>query len=283
MELNAPAPRRAGRRRRGGGVLACSSSTGRCTWLAGTGATSASRRLSAWQAFASSTSCSPRRAGRDRPRGRPGDTAQPALPVAASVITRRRRPRHAARALYRLIDQPGPDGIVDVELRRWLGLAPRAGDRLRRLALDARRAVRRRAGTACPACSTDGAAAGAPRSRASAATPPTGHRGRGVAGLASTPMLDRDQVLHVARLARLELTDEEVETMAGELSTSSTTSRRSASSTSRTCADLARRRGREVLRADEPRPSLPASGPASRARRRGRRVPRPQPGRRRDA
>src|SRR5512142_1005339 len=31
-------------------------------------------------------------------------------------------------------------------------------------------------------------------------------------------MLDRDQVLHVARLARLELTDEEVERMALELS-----------------------------------------------------------------
>jgi aspartyl-tRNA(Asn)/glutamyl-tRNA(Gln) amidotransferase subunit C len=31
-------------------------------------------------------------------------------------------------------------------------------------------------------------------------------------------MLDRDQVLHVASLARLELTDEEVERMASELS-----------------------------------------------------------------
>ena len=31
-------------------------------------------------------------------------------------------------------------------------------------------------------------------------------------------MLDRDQVLHVARLARLELSDEEVERMARELS-----------------------------------------------------------------
>ena len=31
-------------------------------------------------------------------------------------------------------------------------------------------------------------------------------------------MLDRDQVLHVARLARLELDDDEVERMAGELS-----------------------------------------------------------------
>jgi aspartyl-tRNA(Asn)/glutamyl-tRNA(Gln) amidotransferase subunit C len=31
-------------------------------------------------------------------------------------------------------------------------------------------------------------------------------------------MIDRDQVLHVAKLARLKLTDEEVERMAGELS-----------------------------------------------------------------
>src|SRR3954469_20442393 len=32
-------------------------------------------------------------------------------------------------------------------------------------------------------------------------------------------MIDRDQVLHVAKLARLKLTDEEVERMSGELST----------------------------------------------------------------
>jgi aspartyl-tRNA(Asn)/glutamyl-tRNA(Gln) amidotransferase subunit C len=31
-------------------------------------------------------------------------------------------------------------------------------------------------------------------------------------------MIDREQVLHVARLARLELTDEEIERMTGELS-----------------------------------------------------------------
>jgi aspartyl-tRNA(Asn)/glutamyl-tRNA(Gln) amidotransferase subunit C len=31
-------------------------------------------------------------------------------------------------------------------------------------------------------------------------------------------MIDRDQVLHVARLARLELTDDEIERMAAELS-----------------------------------------------------------------
>jgi aspartyl-tRNA(Asn)/glutamyl-tRNA(Gln) amidotransferase subunit C len=31
-------------------------------------------------------------------------------------------------------------------------------------------------------------------------------------------VIDRDQVLHIARLARLKLTDEEIERMAGELS-----------------------------------------------------------------
>jgi aspartyl-tRNA(Asn)/glutamyl-tRNA(Gln) amidotransferase subunit C len=36
--------------------------------------------------------------------------------------------------------------------------------------------------------------------------------------LESEPMLDRDQVLHVARLARLELSEEEVGRMASELS-----------------------------------------------------------------
>jgi len=36
--------------------------------------------------------------------------------------------------------------------------------------------------------------------------------------LESTPMIDREQVLHVARLARLELTDEEVGRMSEELS-----------------------------------------------------------------
>ena len=36
--------------------------------------------------------------------------------------------------------------------------------------------------------------------------------------LESERMLDREQVLHVARLARLELTEEEVERMASELS-----------------------------------------------------------------
>ena len=71
-------------------------------------------------------------------------------------------------------------------------------------------------------------------------------------------MIDRDQVLHVARLARLRLDDGEVERMAGELST---------------ILDHIEKIGEldlddveptshviqveNVLRADEPRPSLP--------------------------
>jgi aspartyl-tRNA(Asn)/glutamyl-tRNA(Gln) amidotransferase subunit C len=72
-------------------------------------------------------------------------------------------------------------------------------------------------------------------------------------------MLDRDQVLHVARLARLELTEEEVARMSNELS--------------RVLDHIERIRELDLqdvpptahvvdlvnaLRADEPRPSLPA-------------------------
>jgi len=71
-------------------------------------------------------------------------------------------------------------------------------------------------------------------------------------------MIDREQVLHVARLARLRLSEQEVETMTGELSG---------------ILDHVDRIGKldlegveptshvvaleNVLRADEPRPSLP--------------------------
>jgi len=71
-------------------------------------------------------------------------------------------------------------------------------------------------------------------------------------------VIDREQVLHVARLARLELSEEDVERMAGELSNILEHVERISS------LDLD---GVEptthvvvlenVLRADEPRPSLP--------------------------
>jgi aspartyl-tRNA(Asn)/glutamyl-tRNA(Gln) amidotransferase subunit C len=71
-------------------------------------------------------------------------------------------------------------------------------------------------------------------------------------------MIDREQVLHVARLARLELTDEEVERMAGELSnilghieTISELDLDGVAPTSHVI-DVG-----SALRPDEPRPSLP--------------------------
>ncbi len=71
-------------------------------------------------------------------------------------------------------------------------------------------------------------------------------------------MIDRDQVLHVARLARLRLSDAEVETMAGELSgildhvdRISNLDLEGVEPTSHVVAL------ENVWRADEPRPSLP--------------------------
>ncbi len=71
-------------------------------------------------------------------------------------------------------------------------------------------------------------------------------------------MIDRDQVLHVARLARLELTDDEVERMSGELTgilghieKISELDLEEVAPTSHV-VEL-----ENVLRDDEPRPSLP--------------------------
>jgi aspartyl-tRNA(Asn)/glutamyl-tRNA(Gln) amidotransferase subunit C len=71
-------------------------------------------------------------------------------------------------------------------------------------------------------------------------------------------MIDRDQVLHVARLSRLRLTEQEVETMTGELSgilehvdRIGKLDLEGVEPTSHVVAL------ENVLRADEPRPSLP--------------------------
>ena len=71
-------------------------------------------------------------------------------------------------------------------------------------------------------------------------------------------MIDRDQVLHVARLARLELSEEEVERMAAELSgilehvdRISALDLEGVEPTSHVVAL------ENVMRPDEPRPSLP--------------------------
>ena len=70
-------------------------------------------------------------------------------------------------------------------------------------------------------------------------------------------MIDREQVLHVARLARLELAEDEVERMAGELSGILEHIERigelDLAGTDPTSHVMALE---NVLRADEPRPSL---------------------------
>jgi aspartyl-tRNA(Asn)/glutamyl-tRNA(Gln) amidotransferase subunit C len=71
-------------------------------------------------------------------------------------------------------------------------------------------------------------------------------------------MIDREQVMHVARLARLELSEEEVERMSGELTTILDHDERmneldleGVEPTSHVIAL------QNILRADEPRPSWP--------------------------
>jgi aspartyl-tRNA(Asn)/glutamyl-tRNA(Gln) amidotransferase subunit C len=93
-------------------------------------------------------------------------------------------------------------------------------------------------------------------------------------------MIDREQVLHVARLARLELTEDEVERMAGELSgilehidAISALDLDGVPPTSHV-VDVP-----DALREDVPRPSLPrdvALGQAPDAGADGFRVPSPQ-------
>ena len=72
------------------------------------------------------------------------------------------------------------------------------------------------------------------------------------------PVIDREQVLHVARLARLRLSEEEVETMTGELSGIlehvDRIGRLDLEGVEPTSHVVALE---NVLRADEPRPSLP--------------------------
>jgi aspartyl-tRNA(Asn)/glutamyl-tRNA(Gln) amidotransferase subunit C len=71
-------------------------------------------------------------------------------------------------------------------------------------------------------------------------------------------VIDREQVLHVARLARLELTDDEVERMAGELSDIlEHVERISALDLDGVEPTTHVVELENVLRADEPRPSLP--------------------------
>ena len=74
-------------------------------------------------------------------------------------------------------------------------------------------------------------------------------------------MIDRDQVLHVARLARLRLSDEEVERMTGELSGILDHVDRIAQLDLEGVEPTSHVVALEnVLRPDEPRPSLPPRG-----------------------
>ena len=71
-------------------------------------------------------------------------------------------------------------------------------------------------------------------------------------------MIDRHQVLHVARLARLRLTDEEIERMTGELSSILDHIEKIGELELDDVAPTSHVTELEnVLRADEPRPSLP--------------------------
>jgi len=71
-------------------------------------------------------------------------------------------------------------------------------------------------------------------------------------------MIDRDQVLHVARLARLRLTDAEVERMTGELSSVLDHIEKIGELDLDDVAPTSHVVALEnVLRPDEPRPSLP--------------------------
>ena len=71
-------------------------------------------------------------------------------------------------------------------------------------------------------------------------------------------MIEREQVLHVARLARLKLTDEEVERMSGELSSILDHIEKIGELDLDDVAPTSHVVELEnVLRADEPRPSLP--------------------------
>ena len=71
-------------------------------------------------------------------------------------------------------------------------------------------------------------------------------------------MIDREQVLHVARLARLRLTDDEVEAMTGELSSILDHIEKIGELELADVAPTAHVVALEnVLRPDEPRPSLP--------------------------
>ena len=230
-------------------------------WYAAGGTTEVAGRdieisvgFNAWQAFGDHRH--PARADR-RSRGIglavvTASRRSPALPVAASVITATVGAFATLLVFYRILNQPGPNEFIEVQIRAFLGflcvLAIAAGGWLSMrdeqwpdapVATDVR-----------PAPPAEGPRDPRRRPRPSLGPDPPRLHGR---------MLSRDQVLHVARLARLELSEEELETMAGELSgvldhiekIGELGDLEDVPPTSHVVAV------ENALRADEPRPSLP--------------------------
>ena len=160
--------------------------------------------------------------------------------------------------LYRLLNQPGPNDLVGLRYGAWLGLVAALVMLAGCWGAIARRVHPRRGG--------------ARASRAARRPPPR---------LTHRRCSSRDQVLHVARLARLELTDEEVERFGGELS--KVLDHIEKISELGDLADVPPTSHvidvENALRADEPRPVAAGRERArDRPGRRARRLPRPEPG-----
>ena len=192
-------------------------------------------------------------------------SARPALPVAAGGLERR------CSALVAVL-AGGRARCSSARGRRRRSCAPAPGSAL------ARRAARSPSGALAVDAATS-ARRYPPRRRAP--------RPRALARRRMRAVIDREQVLHVARLARLELSDDEVERMARELSAVldhiETIGELDLDGVA---ADVARRRGRPTRCAptcrgrrcrarsrSRRRPASPTTASSSRARRHERRSP----------
>ena len=177
--------------------------------------------------------------------------------VAAGVLAATAAPLAFVVARAAGVRFPAGENDVTVRVRRVARPARRAPARPRRLVGAGGRAHRGARERLYPAPAAPGAATETQR----------------------RPMIDREQVLHVARLARLELSDEEVTKISGELSNI-------LEHIEKTQRARPRRRPTDVARRGGPQRAAPrraAAVPAARgraragSRRRRRRLPRPQP------
>ena len=113
--------------------------------------------------------------------------------------------------LYRILNQPGPNDFIEVKFGAFLGFLS-----VLAIAAGGYRSMRDEEGEDAP-MPTDVRPTPAPEGPGDPTPPPEAEpRADGDPRIGA--MLSRDQVLHVARLARLELSEEELEVMAGELS-----------------------------------------------------------------